>query len=436
MNDISKMNDVTLNNFFILLKDSIYTDNKRLKEYDEVDWNRLFKLAVTNKLVSVMCTAAMKYGIYEMPEALKKSWKSLSLQNMLFESQKYVTIKKIVKEAEKENFNLIFFKGIILADLYPYHLLRTSDDTDVFVHKEDKEKAIKMLEGLGYIRNEEHSKDTVPVYVNQEISHVVELHFSLWEDYKGPQMNLLDEMDLTNVDKLVKRNMCGIDILSMGYEEHLIYQMFHIIKHFTTQSVGVRYLSDITLYINKYYEFIDGSSFWRKIKTLGYEKFSYTFFQLCVDLLDMDSRILQEVKDVTGADKIKLLADMIVQAEETQDNMASWQIFGLIAPYLQGDATASDSKIIRKAKILFPGRNALPDKCRYAQKYPILLPVAWMHKIIGWSYRYTRHYISGKNLTEGDMYGAGGKISAADYRLSLMKEMGLITKIKKPYKNR
>ena len=204
--------------------------------------------------------------------------------------------------------------------------------------------------------------------------------------------------------------------------------MFHIIKHFATQSVGIRYLSDITLYINKYFEQMDIPSFWQKIKTLGYEKFCYTFFQLCIELLGMDGRILQEVKDVTGADKIKLLYDMIGPDGETEENIASWQIFGLIAPYLQGDATASNSKFVRKIKILFPGKNALPDKCSYARKYPILLPVAWMHKIIGWSYRYLRHYASRAHLTEGDMYGAGGKISAADYRLSLMKEMGLITK--------
>ena len=427
MVETSKMNDTTLIAFFELLKDSIYKDNKITKQYDDVDWNRLFKLAVTNNLLSIMYTSAMKYGIHEMPEELRKSMKMLSLQNMLLESHKYLAIRKIVDKVEEENFSLIFFKGIILAELYPYHLLRTSDDTDVFLDKADKEKAIKILEELGYIRNEEHSKDTVPVYVNQDLGHVVELHFSLWEDYKGPQMNLLDRMELTNVEKLVKRNVFGIDILSMGYEDHLIYQMFHIIKHFATQSVGVRYLSDITLYINKYYEYIDIPSFWNKIKTLGYEKFCYTFFQLCVELLGMDSRILQEAKSVTGADKIQLLYDMISPIGETRDNMASWQIYSLITPYLQGDATVSDSKFIRKVKILFPGTNALPDRCSYARKYPILLPVAWMHRIIGWLYRYIRHYISRKYLTEGDMYGVGGKLSAAEYRLSLMKEMGLVT---------
>lgn len=419
----------TLNIFFSLLKDSIYRLNSSDVSDLDVNWEQIYQLAYRNSLDSIMFQSINQCCKDKVPDTQLKQWKTQMIEKTLHESKKYFAIKDILAEAQKEGIKMVFFKGCILAHLYPQCLHRYSSDTDIFVYERDREKAILIIERLGYNKNEDHSKENVLVYVNNENLHVIELHFCLWEDYTGRKMKLLNDMDLTNEETLITVKVCNISFVTMGLEEHLVYQMFHIIKHFSLQSVGLRYLVDITLYINQYNDRIDIESFWNNMKKLGYATFCYAFFEICIEMLGMNRNIIEKVSAVKKTDPNSLLKDMINPVGGVGDNKMAWQMVGLIKPYLEGEETVSDSKLMRLLRILFQSRKALPDKCNYAKQYPVLLPIAWLHKIFGWILRYIEHYLGRKSRLEGDLYGAGEKLATAEYRLSLMKDLGLTDKI-------
>lgn len=430
MKDISENADKCfLKTFMSMIKASVNGTDISEVNMKQEEMEQYYKMADQNKLVPILfplIKAYYKKMLNGSSDSIFKVWSRETIVTSMIELKKYKAIKKLILQAEKEGIKLIFFKGAVLADLYPKYLFRTSGDTDIFICEKDRYKAIKLLEQLGYVKNEEHSKETVPVYFNKDLFHVIEPHFCLWEDYKGPKMKLMEEFNLTAEETLIQITACNMTFLTLGYEEHLIYQIFHIVKHFSLESVELRYLIDITLYINRYGDKINLSSFWDKIKMLGYETFCYALFDLCVSYLGMKAKILEEAGKIEKADKDNLLDDIMSIGREEEGNVALWQIFGLITPYLEGKEKMSNNKWKQMIKLIFPPVNALPDKCSYAKKYTFLLPVAWMHKFIGWIIRYLAHYKNGKHATEGKLYGPNAKLKAGEYRLTLMNKYGLI----------
>lgn len=332
----------------------------------------------------------------------------------------YQCIRNIVTKAKEKGILLILFKGCILADLYPEYIQRISCDTDMLVYPEDRIQAEQLLAESGYVHNEEKSNPEVQVYQLEKPKHNVELHTCLWEDYSGKRLDILKEMQLDKRESLITKDVCGISVTTLGYEEHLIYQMFHIVKHFSLQGVGIKYLADITLYVDAYGQYIDYSDFWEKVERLGYDKFCYEFFNLCVELLGMKDDILQGRKAEKNSGKMLLMQDLFQMGKTYADKTAGWQIMGMMTPYFVGEKEGSHSAGKRKLQVIFPASKDLPEEYLYAKKHPVLLPIAWGHKAVRYLVRYQRN--------RKTWYSVSEKLDVAQKRIALMDSLGLLDK--------
>ena len=320
--------------------------------------------------------------------------------------------------SQKEGLHFVIFKGCVLADLYPQYAERISSDSDIYIDKEEKERALSLLYAYGYEKNEEHSKEEVTVLVHKERFHTIELHTCLWEDYVGKRLSILESFELTRADKRITLNACGFDVTTLGYQDHLIYQLFHIIKHFSLQGVGLKYLADITLYVNAYSKYIDYREFWNKMDKLGYTKFCYYLFVICVEYLDMDCAILSGKEMMIGDELYGFMQDLLQVGNPSDGNQVSWQVFGTLTPYFTGEKKTSSSKWKRRMEVLFPRAEDLRDDFAYARECKMLLPIAWVHKIVMYLVKYQKH--------KDEWYNASDKLNIAEYRISLMNDMGLI----------
>lgn len=337
---------------------------------------------------------------------------------VLKEYEKYRCLRDIITLSKKEGLHFVIFKGCILADLYPQYAERISCDSDIYIDKEEKEQALKLLYTYGYEKNEEHSKEEVTVLVHKERFHTIELHTCLWEDYIGKRLSILDSFELTREDKRITLEACGFEVTTLGYQEHLIYQLFHIIKHFSLQGVGMKYLADITLYVNAYGKYLDYDDFWNKLEQLGYTKFCYYLFVICVEYLGMDDTILSGREMTMGDELYGFMQDLLQVGNPSDGNQVSWQIFGTLTPYFTGEKKTSTSKWKRRLEVLFPRAEDLRDDFAYAREHKILLPIAWVHKILMYFIKYQKH--------KDEWYNASEKLNAAEYRIGLMNDMGLI----------
>ena len=337
---------------------------------------------------------------------------------ILKEYDKYKCLRDLMELSREQGLHFVIFKGCVLANLYPQYAERTSCDSDIYIEKEEKEQALRLLYAYGYEKNEEHSKCEVTVLMHKKRYHTIELHTCLWEDYTGKRLSILDRFELTKENKRITLNTCGFDVTTLGYQEHLIYQLFHIIKHFSLQGVGMKYLADITLYVNAYGQYIDYNDFWKKIDMLGYTKFCYYLFVICAEYLGMNHDILAGKDMAMGDELYRFMQDLLQVGNSSDGRQASWQIFGTLTPYFTGEKKTSSSKWKRRLEVLFPRAEDLRDDFAYAREHKILLPIAWVHKILMYLVKYQKH--------KDKWYNASEKLNAAEYRIGLMNDMGLI----------
>lgn len=402
--------------FLRMINKMVMGNYQKEQMFDNADWGELFKIAHDSNMESILFDVAQSQG--NMDDNIKSEWNRFRMLTLLKEKKKLFALNNILEKAKEKDVDFTIFKGCVLADLYPVYALRTSSDTDILVDRACEEKAVSIFDECGYKLDLDHTKDNVYVYYNEQFGHTVELHFSLYEDYEGRKIELLKNMELDKKEKRVNIKACDMDICTLGYEEHLIYQLFHIIKHFTIEGVGIRYLSDITLYINRYCSEIDFEDFWAKIKELGYTVFCEKFFAICVDMLGMTDKVFSCHKcELKFEDYQLLLEDMMCGGNIDDSREASWQILGIMTPYLVGDEKVSKSKALRKLQVLFPSSDKLPQEFAYAKKHKILLPIAWVHKGVRYILRRKKH--------TNDWYTPNQKLSVAEYRLALVKDTGL-----------
>lgn len=388
-----------------------------LKKYLAVDTEWLINTAYKKQQRMLLDSYIVKYNNLKYG---KEDTSRIPLEVVMDGYQQYSCIRRILQEAEKNEVELVLFKGCVLADLYPQYIQRVSCDTDILVNRKDKEKAICLFENLGYILKEESSNNEVLVFQNKQYHHKVELHTCLWEDYKGKRLDKLKELGIDDENSFIHIKACGMSITTLGYEEHLIYQLFHIIKHFSLQGISVKYLADITLYVDQYGKYIDFHKFWLKVERLGYGKFAYDFFVLCIQYLGMDDSIIKDYRKDIGSELIFLLNDLLEGGVVYKDKNAKWQILGMMTPYFVGEKTTSSTKLRRKMQVAFPKRKDLPEEYSYAIKIPVLLPVAWIHKLVNYLIKYHKH--------KNDWYTINEKLNVAERRISLMDSLDLLEK--------
>ena len=327
-------------------------------------------------------------------------------------------LRRILKLANEQNLTPVLFKGIVLAALYPEPSMRFSSDADIFIPSDQRPAMEQLLVSQGYTLIPGASKEHVPVYhINAGNRYLrIELHDCLWEDYTGTQADILESLQLTSPDTLLTLFPLGIPVLTLGHTEHLIYQLFHIAKHFAFEGLRLRFLTDLTLFINTYKREIDFTRFWSAMELLGYSSFCDSLFRICIHYLSMSDDVLPSSKGNPPLNEA-FLEDIVLAGKVGDSQVNNWASTDMLASYFMRNNTAS-SGLKHKLEILFPMPSALKDKFSYAKKCPLLLPIAWIHRFFN-AFRYSI-------LCKKQNQSASDVLSNAEYRLELMKSVGLI----------
>src|SRR5690606_34494643 len=103
----------------VIIEDFVYPEQF---VNENTDWNAIYKLAVSSKVDGIVYYACSKNPLLKqklMEHAHAEQWKTQSRFHHISQSYKVAAIKQIISEAEKDELQLVFFKGIVLADLYP-----------------------------------------------------------------------------------------------------------------------------------------------------------------------------------------------------------------------------------------------------------------------------------------------------------------------------
>ncbi len=406
-------------NIFTLTKAAIYCQTPE-PLLPPNDWTQQYDLLRRGKLQGIVYKTVASLPEQDQPVTdFLNTWKSTVFFTGFQQLAATQEIRFVLQEAKKQELVPVLFKGLTLAALYPEPSMRFSSDADLFIQKQQRPAMEALLISLGYSKDDSVSKEHVPVYRidqnNRRLS--IELHDCLWEDYTGAQADLLESINLTNPDTLLDISPFGFPIRTLGHEEHLVYQVFHIAKHFAFEGMRLRFLTDITLFVNAYEKQINWKHFWQTMEKLGYSVFCNILFQICITCLGMTNSFPKpEASDSASMNEL-LITDIVEAGKVGEHHIENWASTEMLASYFMREAKTS-SGLKRKLEIFFPMPADLKDKFSYAKKYPVLLPVAWIHRFFS-AIRYSI-------MCKLKKQSAADVLSNAEYRLSLMKSVGLV----------
>ncbi len=387
-------------------------------QFEGTDWNAVFELACKNGLAAVTYDVAKECG--GLPEEIRKPWEILRFQVFMRQTSHFKALCEVTADLEAAGIDYAVFKGQAISECYPKPAYRVSSDSDILVSDEDRPRASEVIEKRGY-HYEGGKKDKEFTYINDKNGHVIELHTTVFEDYEGVKIDKLKEANLDGTFHRIDFPVNGKTIRTFGVDQHLVYQMYHLIKHFMLEGANVRFFTDITLFVNKNNDKLNPEYLWDWMSKCGFEYFCENYFSICVDYFGMNPAILAGRKARASKEAFDvMLVDCIYGGDVNHIRGKAYQLIYAFMPYLVGEKTSVHSgKKDGFRKAYFPLPSELGDYYAYARKYPVLLPAAWIHRVI-------RNLILSMTGQKKGTYSAMQKQEIVEDRLSLFSSVGLL----------
>ena len=188
----------------------------------------------------------------------------------------------------------------------------------------------------------------------------------------------------------------------------MLFLLLHFVKHFLHGGVGIRQILDIIIYSETYGDKINWSYIYDTLDTLNILILIENIFALSHQYLafDFDKITLPDHYNINNYDYNDLLNDIIdagIFGKSSAERLHSSTI--------TLNAMDSGKSSIRKS--LFPSIKTMSRKYNYLNKYPILLPVAWLQRIF--------RYLTSK--TDGNSQKT---IEIGNQRIELLKKYKII----------
>lgn len=387
--------------FLSLLKSSLKNEKYDGEKIDFEDLVYIYKMSEIHHVVPMIYNAAYNEDFFKECDAnFQAMFKSSAFRYIFSQIQRTNHFLEVYKKLSEKNIKILVFKGIIFRNMYNNPDDRISSDEDILIKKEDYEKVKEFFlsEGFEFIDKGEEC-----AYFSKSTGLCIEVSTSLFS-HESKAYGHLNKLFEDVFEKSIKINIDKIDILTLSHEQHLIYIVFHNMKHFLTGGFGIRQVADFSKYIETYGEYINWEKFWSDLKDLNYDTFALNLIEISLKYLGFNDDKITYPDNITSFDELKNSQKYYINSESLINDILDAGVFG--ASTMDRKHTAlmtldavEDKKKSNRLKAVFPNVNYLKDNYTYLQKYPILLPVAWGQRILSYLKKNkTSSYISTMEL--------------------------------------
>lgn len=374
------------------------------------EMDEIIRLSQLHKLLPMVYDCVYRICPYEdaVQDEIRRGSKLLVLQQTLREE----SFLRVYEALQKRGLEPIVVKGMVCRSLYPKPELRSSADEDLLIKAEEAEAYDKALTEMG-LRKQESPRENYyeTSYFSDEGLHI-EVHTSLFSaesDYFLKWNELFSQVQDTAV--YIKSDSGCVRTLSPT--DHLLFLILHAMKHFVHSGVGIRQVCDIIMFAQHYGDAIDWDYVCEQLSLLRAEKFAAGVFAIGIKHLGFEekkSRYPQKLKKVRVNAEV-LLRDILCAGVYGGSTMSRRHSGSITFSAVQG----KKKRLIFR---LFPGIKDLDRRYKYAQACPVLLPVAWIHRIFDYLTQVSKK--EGNTPTEA--------LKTGRERLELLRSFGLLPK--------
>jgi hypothetical protein len=380
-------------------------------EISAEQWEQIFRIAQQHQLLPAIVDACYRWPDLAGTELLTAVRSSVR-QQVFTQARKTAEFLELYRNLRQASIQPLVVKGIICRNLYPNPDHRTSSDEDVLIRPEEFNRCHEAMIAFGMETEENparfeqqyeipYRKKGGPLYI--------ELHKSLFakdRDAYGELNGYFEQVHETAVEVTVE----GERILTMAPTDHLFYLICHSFKHFLHGGFGIRQVGDIALFARHYGEQICWERVLENCRKIRADRFAAALFAIGERHLGVVAALPEFWQ--TDVDEKSMLEDLL-----------SSGIYGKTSLERQHSAHMTLNAVVRRKqgkderggvlKSLFPGAGSLESRYPYLKKYPALLPVAWVSRIVRFA-------------AKGGSESAKKTVQLGNERLELLKRYGIL----------
>lgn len=372
------------------------------------EWVTIFRLAENHRVLPLIFDCIRNSYPFDRAELapLKQRTKALVLEQIL----RSKTFLEVYENLCKKGLSPVVVKGIVCRSLYPDGDCRVSTDEDLFIPEKDLQQYLQTLEALSF-SPKAFGKDDYQITLCGETGLRIELHKSLFpldSEYFKPW----NEVFANSESRAQNLTVEGISVKTLCDTDSLLYLILHALKHFLHSGVGIRQICDIIMFANRYGKNTDWNYAFEVLRNLQADKFALAVFAIGEKHLNFqkETACFPDNLNLDNISELPLLEDILSGGIFGSSSMARQHSAGLTFDAVQNKKSSFAGQ-------LFPSARKLGGKYTYAKKHPVLLPVAWSHRLI--SYK--------KETAKKPNNQPAAALQIGKRRLELLKFYGLIS---------
>lgn len=311
---------------------------------DGLDWNGLVELSKSQQVYSIIATVQ---DAVLLPENQGQEMKLYNQNELLRLIAMKSELEAIEKDLENHGIRFMLLKGSVLRELYPQQKMRQMSDIDILYDYSKRNELIKLMKSRGFrlVTTCENSDDFF-----KEPFYTFEFHRELFFE----EAEFYPRFDLwKNAMPVSEYKYC------VNPEEHFVYTLCHMYKHYSTNGCGIRFLCDIYVQLKNG---VDLDFAFKRLEEIGILRFSQ-------DAVSLAKAIF------CGGDVNENQQDML-------DFLLSNGVYGChIIDYSKELDAFGGSKLKYLWSRLFPPKKKMVREYKILEKKPWLLPACYIIRL-------------------------------------------------------
>ncbi len=370
------------------------------------DWEDFFALAREQHVLSMVLEAVYPCPAFRsLPEQTQTALRRESRRRFVGQTMANQSMLRLIGAMTETGLHPLIMKGAACRSTYPVPDLRPSSDEDILVPAEEFVRCVDFLLDYG-------CPQTGPGDAQRDFElsfHTPEgLHIELHRTPFAP-----DSDTLSGCNDLFEgawaRGMELDGCRTMSPHDHMLYLILHAFKHLIHSGFGIRQVCDILLWGETYKEAIDWAELERQCRAVRAWGFLQGVFQIGEDWLDLP--LPAEIGGKRGLGDA-LLEDLLAGGVFGGQDLSRKHSSTVTLNAVEGQQRGKKPSLL---PTLFPRRSAMEKGYPYVAKYPLLLPLAWLHRI-------ARYGVEKKD----DANRTADSLRIGRERIHLLKELGVL----------
>ena len=372
--------------FLSLLGASVGGEVPSPPECGAEEWEAVFHLAEQHQVLPMIVDAAFRCAPEGIPADLLDKYKSRSRKLVMTQAVKTDRFLSLYSHLTDRGLQPMVVKGIVCRSLYPKPDFRLSADEDLLIEPEEAGVYHRALLDFG-MRLQKNAADPLEDpetgYLSSDGVLFIEVHRFLF----SPGSRAYGEFNRFFRGAGARKErleLGGAAVYAPESTDHLFYLIAHAFKHFLHGGFGIRQICDVGLFTRVYGSRIDRERLRDQCDESGLLPFAAALLGVAERHLGLS--LPQELlPPASAADCEALLGDVLdsgVFGSSTPSRKHSSSItLGAVESAKEGASPAKGSL----GRVLFPSAASLSGRYTYLNKYPCLLPAAWVHRFLSYA---------------------------------------------------